>query len=109
MIDRFLAVFPSIAHRLGIRGRILPADHSMRRTLQTALTAGILIAAAVVRLIALTEIGFNSDEAVYSGQAAAIAQIRNLVVEQSEALVERLAKAGFLALEHFGHQRRSAR
>ncbi len=32
----------------------------------------ILLAAATLRLIGLGDVGFNSDEAVYSGQAAAI-------------------------------------
>ncbi len=42
--------------------------------LQAAALGSILVLAFAVRMIALTALGFNSDEAVYAGQAAAIAQ-----------------------------------
>ena len=37
--------------------------------------AFVMVLAAGIRLLGLNQIGFNTDEAVYSGQAAAIAQI----------------------------------
>src|ERR671911_2733868 len=37
--------------------------------------AFVIVLAAGVRLLGLNQIGFNTDEAVYSGQAAAIAQV----------------------------------
>ena len=51
--------------RLGARARAVP--------LQAQLGA-ILALGAVLRVWQLNEVGFNSDEAVYSGQAAAIAE-----------------------------------
>jgi 4-amino-4-deoxy-L-arabinose transferase-like glycosyltransferase len=51
--------------------RLLSVPLISRRTV--ALGA-ILVAAAVLRLAAFNVHGFNSDEAVYAGQAAAIAQ-----------------------------------
>jgi 4-amino-4-deoxy-L-arabinose transferase-like glycosyltransferase len=39
----------------------------------SALLAGILLVAAVVRLWAITSVGLNNDEAVYAGQGAALA------------------------------------
>lgn len=38
----------------------------------------ILLAAATLRLLGLGDVGFNSDEAVYSGQAAAISGIESI-------------------------------
>jgi len=43
------------------------------RVIGRAVPLLIVLVAAVMRLTGLTAIGFNSDEAVYSGQAAAIA------------------------------------
>ncbi len=40
--------------------------------------AGILLLGSAVRLYQINALGFNTDEAVYSGQAAAIAQIPSL-------------------------------
>lgn len=42
-------------------------------TLTWVLLAGILLAGAVLRLWEINHLGFNSDEAVYAGQAASIA------------------------------------
>ena len=41
---------------------------------ESAPLVGILVLAAVIRLWAINGMGFNTDEAVYAGQAAAIAQ-----------------------------------
>jgi Dolichyl-phosphate-mannose-protein mannosyltransferase len=51
---------PSRARRLGVLLAVLAA-------------AGILTAALLLRVVDLGKIGFNSDEAVYTGQAAALA------------------------------------
>jgi hypothetical protein len=43
--------------------------------LQIAAIAAILVIATMVRTISLNALGYNSDEAVYAGQGAAIAQV----------------------------------
>lgn len=47
-------------------------------TLHRLLLLFILVTAFALRFISLNQVGFNSDEAVYSGQAAAIAQDETL-------------------------------
>ncbi len=59
-----LASLPLAAHAEA-RSRI--------RVLPLAVVTGILVLAAAVRLWAITSVGFNNDEAVYAGQAAALA------------------------------------
>jgi hypothetical protein len=54
-------------------GRRFPLIHRSDTALLVLATASILVAAVILRLVALGKIGFNSDEAVYSGQAAALA------------------------------------
>ena len=55
-----------------IRGR------TWAQTLSLVLPLGVLAIAAFVRLWQLDAVGFNTDEAVYSGQAAALANDPNL-------------------------------
>ena len=73
MIDRLLGGLPAINLRLRTYRRWALSAEPARRILQRVLTVGVLLAAAVVRLSALLTFGLNSDEAVYSGQAAALA------------------------------------
>lgn len=51
--------------------RVYTADSAV----QTALVIVLLAAATAIRLIHLNAVGYNSDEAVYAGQAAAIARV----------------------------------
>src|SRR5690349_21530639 len=57
--------------------RLVAPGRSRRALRHMALPAAglaiIIATAAYVRYVGITQVGFNSDEAVYSGQAAAIA------------------------------------
>ena len=44
-------------------------------SLQTLMLIGITVIAAVLRVVNIDALGYNSDEAVYAGQAAAIAKV----------------------------------
>jgi hypothetical protein len=59
----------------GLRGRVGQrlATLDTTTTAESALVIGALVLAAFLRLWQLNRLGFNSDEAVYSGQAASIA------------------------------------
>src|SRR5512143_1454057 len=66
-----------------IRERILQKNHSLvrwwnrdREATARMLSIALVLALAIgIRVWGLNQIGFNTDEAVYSGQAAAIAQV----------------------------------
>jgi hypothetical protein len=62
---------PEEAFRDRVRQRVAALDTTT--TAETALVAVALALAVFLRLWQLNRLGFNSDEAVYSGQAAAIA------------------------------------
>ena len=51
------------------------APRDWRRVLVPAAVVAIVVLALVVRFIHLTALGFNSDEAVYSGQAGSLAGV----------------------------------
>lgn len=71
VMSRYLRVHPARpidAHPLG-RGRLLPNVMVSGAALSAI---GILALAAALRLPALADVGFNSDEAVYAGQGAAM-------------------------------------
>ncbi|HUF38712.1 MAG TPA: glycosyltransferase family 39 protein [Anaerolineales bacterium] len=77
MIGRFIAGLPAALRMRDLTGKVLTALPTAR-VIEFLLVAGILAIAAAVRLTMLTALGFNSDEAVYAGQAAAIAGDSNL-------------------------------
>ena len=56
-----------------LRPRGLPASERLAQASSVLYLAPVLVLAAVLRVWQVNETGFNSDEAVYSGQAAAIA------------------------------------
>ena len=62
---------PGAFESLRFRIDRIAADPELLRKI---LLASVLLVAAAMRLIALDAVGFNSDEAVYAGQAAAIVQ-----------------------------------
>ena len=62
---------PTSSTRIVVRGRLRLALRHL--ALPAAGLAIIIATAAYVRYVGITQVGFNSDEAVYSGQAAAIA------------------------------------
>ncbi len=68
---RLAAVSTSLAG-LSIRGRPVP------EIISASLPLAILILAAVLRIWRIDAVGFNTDEAVYSGQAASLASDPNL-------------------------------
>jgi len=56
-----------------LAGRLAVDTASRRKLLQAAAVFALLGLAAFVRLVNINQFGYNSDEAVYAGQAAAIA------------------------------------
>jgi len=63
------------AERAGRVQSRLDSRAGVRTLVHTVALALVLVAGAAVRLWALTALGYNSDEAVYAGQAAAMAQV----------------------------------
>jgi hypothetical protein len=53
---------------------VIDAEHAHKLFYAAAITA-ILLLAAGVRVVYINALGYNSDEAVYAGQAAALAQV----------------------------------
>jgi 4-amino-4-deoxy-L-arabinose transferase-like glycosyltransferase len=66
-----LQTTPVVASTQTVRKRITSVALSMQMLMLT----GIVVIAVFLRAVNLDDVGFNSDEAVYAGQAAAIAKV----------------------------------
>ena len=87
------------------RGRRWPGRPPSRTLLPIAGLAFVIASAAYVRYVGLAQVGFNSDEAVYSGQAAAIAGFQPYgelfgVFRAHPLLVQFVVALGYAMTEH---------